>query len=465
MPQFDDLLNRFGIQPSPTPGVERPTPLDRIWLPPGNAPDGVPHPTSLGCYGEMPRDPHFAVRVQTGMAFTLTLDKEWTTPQALIGVKFGSAPGSRTDCTVLVPGQTLHVPNGFTEFWAYAADDLDIFGFPNPDDDWILLGYVSFIVGRSLGATPNPREPHPHARVLSACNFFHDQTRCAFVPSPNVKAVRCRFHSQQVEGVVPVGAFTTRAVLSSYERERFFTWDIPLLATESPDSNALGTHNPWRDQLMCGDRRQIISSARSNHWVPNNIAEAIFTPIPGTMNTVHYESPALLNFPDEPAMDPAGQVPLQVIIEAVDNDHGVPDKVLLYQCQQPQNDAFDTGYILADDIDELLISIYAPAAIVWGAGAILFQEVDEHDQIHTIWSVVPSALPTPPARLVVGWGPGCSSFNGSYTYPVAGQTAFGPGPLSLPVPKVVRLSMPVLNAAVATNYFIRVLGLRRSHTP
>lgn len=468
---FGDLVRRFGLESVPVPGREQPTPFDRIWLPPcpaalGDPLLGPPAPTSLGTYGYLPRLPRLAVRVQTGKAYSLTLDREWTTPQAILGIKFGACPASLTDCVTVVPGETLHVPNGFTEFWVFAADSYNFYAGDNynPNIYGYLVGYVSFLVGRHLGATPPRREPHPIARLLAIGPTHREGRYLPFIPSPNVKAVRLRFVPTHDDLIVPV-RFAIAARIRPFERERMTPAAFPNIVLETPDDYGRGCDAPQYSRLPV-TRSQVISSAFNEAAVADdyNVAEAIMTPMTGIVNLVDWYHVQPLYFQgEEPAVHPIDE--FSTTIEAVDTDQAVPDKVLVYERTWATNVAVNTDPIPTDDLDELLIIIEytegAPPAPP--LNEFRLYEVDETGTTRPVAFVQPqSADGQAQLFMAIGWGPGCVTNQGICDVRYAAAGAYGWNKtghaVSVPVPKAILISA---QANEETGFTVRVTGLRR----
>jgi hypothetical protein len=106
-------------------------------------------------------------RVDVGrVSYTLTLDPEYTTPGLTIAVHFGDM----SHPMYLRPGETLHVPAGFSYFicWNPSIGLKDLTG--QYDSTCWPAGAFAFLVGRSPGARPEyaHRSPRPAAQVLNA---------------------------------------------------------------------------------------------------------------------------------------------------------------------------------------------------------------------------------------------------------------------------------------------------------
>lgn len=101
----------------------------------------------------LPRDPTHPDIIKCGKGYSITLDPRFTAPNAQIGVAFGQASGQRSGYFFLRPGDTIHVPNGFTQFNVICNDYSDrLIGFGN--QSVYPVGYCSFLVGRMPNAAP-----------------------------------------------------------------------------------------------------------------------------------------------------------------------------------------------------------------------------------------------------------------------------------------------------------------------
>jgi len=108
---------------------------------------------ALGCLRYMPRRPP-GVRVRCGTGYSLTLDPAHTSPAALIGVSFTGGKDIQ-EYVILTPGDSLTVPDGFTEFSVFNADQLDQVVALPPRPANAPLGYCSFLISHEPGARPH----------------------------------------------------------------------------------------------------------------------------------------------------------------------------------------------------------------------------------------------------------------------------------------------------------------------
>lgn len=336
------LLRLFNLEPHiPDSGRQVLEPFQRVWIPNGEV---VTNGNGLGCYAQLPRVPNEAIRVNCGKSFTLTLDTEWTTPQAILGVKFGSPPASRTDCVVLMPGDTLDVPSGFDKFWVFAADNLDLYtGETTPG----VVGYVSFLTGRHLGARPHLRGPHPKARVLS---LGGEGDAAFYIPSPNVKAIRATLTTEVAGGVIAKNVGFAAAVgLKVFDRDPVPLASVPLFAAETPDVGtdlpgygaALAEHWDWAS-LRVLTRWQAAGIVP--HWDP---LPSIVLPAPGR----GILSRVFVAYSNVYTGGPI--VRYRMHLEAVDPwmVEQPPKRVVIYDFTTPANTALDTGIIPCVDLE------------------------------------------------------------------------------------------------------------------
>ena len=431
---FKELLSRFGILTDAPFGNTPEQPFDRLWFPP-DAAIGLDHPTGLGCYRELPRDPRLAVRVQCNQGFTLTLDSEWTTPQALIGIKFGAPPQSRTDCVVLVPGQTLEVPSGFTEFWAYAADHLDL--FPWTPAAYNLVGYVSFIVGRTIGAKPAPRHPHPLARVLSiapAAAGTPTPTPAGFIPNGNFKYVRIRAGLTDAVGTAIAGNFIVSYRQNGVMRVNFNNADAPIFLTETPDSGIdLGTLIP---EFVA---RPLLNNTTLATWYTN-------LAIPYGIATLPVVNGPVLNYIDWWWCNSPGVVnPRMNTVVSASDEHDQMASQTLWEDEGTDNATYSPPNGLPiGDYDELLFVIDIVGAAPAGAVTIDFFDVTEAGAIRQLHQ---TSINAGVAAAAFGWGRGAElAYNMS-----------GPGPRA-PIPKAIYFTIGVVGAA--SHARVRITGHR-----
>ncbi len=165
---------RLAGAPPPPDTLERDLWL-RVWPP---SPAAGIAGNSLGFLRYCPRDPTAALRVDCELAYSLTLDRHVTAPNAVVGVSFLRASGSRGAWQYLFPGETVYVPAGFRHFWLYNADNLDaiaLFFLAN-----LPLGHCGFTIGLRPGtAAPSQLAPLPLVRTIHSA-FSAASPRMAF---------------------------------------------------------------------------------------------------------------------------------------------------------------------------------------------------------------------------------------------------------------------------------------------
>ena len=419
------VLSRFGINDEGPFGFTKDQPFDRLWFPPTPT---IVNPVGLGCYRELPRNPSDAVRVQCNQGFTLTLDTEWTTPQAMIGVKFGAAPSSRTDCVVMVPGQTLEVPSGFSEFWAFAADNLDLMHWV-PDTN--IVGYVSFIVGRSHGAKPNPVKASPLARVLGIAPAI-TQPQIIFIPNGCFSHLQIRAACCEAAGVPINSRFVVRYRQTGALRlQPINPALIPLFLTETPDS---GLYLPGFG-LEFLPVEHFAETVLSSYRDPTSFYYAIGTmPVMDSSqaNGIYWDN---VNCPSNAAATVA------TIISA--SEHHIPiQTVPLYEYTTPVNTILDTGSVPTCDFQSLALEVIFSGAHA-GIVNMLLHDVDEAGVSRIVQHC---QLTGANLQHCVGWGEGCSV---PYLANVSCTT---------PVPTLVRITISAPGAGITTR--LRIVGKR-----
>ncbi len=436
-----NLLDAFGISPIDVAlGRPSPTIVDRVWLP--RVPGVIEHPSSLGCYQEIPRDPLAAVRVECGKAFNLTLDTEWTTPQAILGIKFAGPPSSRTDCVIMCPGDSIDVPSGFDHFWVFASDQLTGIRSDFPTV-YGIVGYVSFLVGRSLGAKPHCNQVHPLARVLAirASDGVSEANQAAFVANGKFQFVKVNAFSQD-PGFPPLkgtGGFSCLLKTAGWTRANFDAANVAEFAKEAPiqglDLPPLLV--PEFDYYYYGDEVVVSGIYDSNltqglgigtlpitPFCPVNMVEAWFTTNQTTLDVL--PAPTL-------------------ILEATDTFARRSRETLVFHTF-PVGAPAIVGALPVTGFDQILFEIRAVGAALAANRAITIYTIDESVTIRVFATGV---LNTGASNFVFAIGPGCA-YNTNTTI----------GPIQIPPPTIISLEIAAPGAGIA--WLVRVIGCRNS---
>ncbi len=138
----------YGPAPSATTGSH----VRRV-MPQGVVVGGIDYGPTLGCLRYLSRRPP-GVRVETPWAYWLALDPAQTAPNAIIGISFSGGRDVQEYLYIRPGDPAIHVPSGFNHFFAYNADNMDVwFDLVNQPANGG-LGYCSFLVGTDPDAGP-----------------------------------------------------------------------------------------------------------------------------------------------------------------------------------------------------------------------------------------------------------------------------------------------------------------------
>ncbi len=139
----------------------------RVWP---RSPDNNAHAgNSLGFLRYLSRSPATALRVDFPTAYSLTLDRAVTAPNAVIGISIGNnRPTERSNWKFIFPGDTIAIPGGATRAWIFNADTIDqITYITNPLS--FPVGYCGFLAGiRPNLPAPTQSNPIGEARIIHA---------------------------------------------------------------------------------------------------------------------------------------------------------------------------------------------------------------------------------------------------------------------------------------------------------
>jgi hypothetical protein len=146
----------------------------------------LPGMNSYLCYFNLPRQPTQAIPVPVNMVVeALMVDPVWTTPQAILGIKWGQPPASMDDCEVVGPGDVVFNPEGHLIFYVFAADFITSIAVTGQ----LPLGWVSFLVGDGNVIAAQSRKTHPQARLLNASFTMQHGQPLYVVPSGRFKKI------------------------------------------------------------------------------------------------------------------------------------------------------------------------------------------------------------------------------------------------------------------------------------
>jgi hypothetical protein len=433
-----DVYKDFGIQPGVPGGQEPMQPFDRIWLPKGDgitASTGVANPTGLACYGQMTRVPGGAYRVECGHAYSLTLDRQWSTPQAIIGVKFSAPPSSRTDCIILTPGDTIQVKSGFDRFWIFAADNLDQFAFPLNG----ILGYVSFLVGRTVdNTTPLQPECHPTARAVAWSSSAN--VGVGYVNNGKFKRLRvlaCPMNAGAIDATGFSGLITQDAAV----RVAFPDASLPTAIAETPDQGQFsqgGLGAQWSAGYTA-PRMHTITNIEygpvTRRW-GSAIVDAHVGPIVLMFMSTFYWSTAL------GGVFPTG---FSWLLEAVNDNDAHNDTVYLVKDVGIANTLLTITPVPTADIASIGISITFSAGVITPGviGLFAIDPITNLPQFLMAVNVVAAQT-----SAYIAWGDGVQFSTGN------------PGGLAGPLPHLIRITVPALGAAISVSEIL-VWGTRK----
>jgi hypothetical protein len=383
---FSEIARRFGWSPQAADSNSR-NEIDRIWTPYG---------THGRVYGMLPRDPTQSVVVECGRAYSLQLDREWTVPGAKIGVKVGSPPSSRSDFTVLQPGDTITAPNGFLRVYIHAADNADLY-LPDLTN---VCGYVSFLISRSiLGRFPVSKEPHPLARVIAATGVQGQPVR--FLPV--TRSVRVTATPVSALGV-PLDCPLSAALKVEFNQR------LILTAAETALENS--DYTP-AISLAPSARRYVLSNIHAID-VDGDRQASQLVEAGGLFTTLTIEDIAVSFGTQSPDA-------LNLLVEAVTQAESrtSDDTVVLLSEDGADNVELTTQAVATDDVKEISVHvIYTGAAT--GAVVGLLQEGDEGGVYRTFetWNIAaawyssysPVETHLPRLRVIVpAGGAGCTA--------------------------------------------------------
>lgn len=446
---FDRLLQRFGhsklgFDPS-TVGTSQVNAIDQIWappIPPGFSGAGLSG-SQLGYLRYLPRNPSSALRFSVGYtSYSLTLDPEWTAPNARINVFFGTGAPQKGAWLTMRPGTTIQVPAGFTTLLMYNGDGMeqwfDLVNRPLNAN----LGFCRFLVGRTPNAYPvNLKEPTAQASIIQAgvvgsiVGILQNAATLGF-STHNIKAIRvtCNFLSAANANVANGAA----AIKASYV-QRYGSVVAPFAA---PSENETA------------DIISIAANSLDNDSTPaqtvtgfGNLSsgESIVIPIP--KNTfgaqLHHDGNIYAGVGGVPATQ------LFVTIEGLTDNPilGAQEEVVIYDFTAAAAANNDTGALPTADFETLCAWATITGAL---SGVPQIFEIDDGGIPHSIY--------LGGAGIAVGEG----QFYVGPPFNNHGDLAAAPAVAVLPV-KIHRRMRFLVNGAAGSTIRLRVKGTRRSY--
>jgi hypothetical protein len=437
-----DLLSLRGA-PTPTPGdSEAGAPwaagvpiasspasdLMRLWPPAVGSQPGQ----SLGWLQAAPRTPEAAVEVVCpATAYTLTLDPEWTAPNARIALSFGSGASRRRSLdAVLRPGQTIERPAGFGRFWIYNADGLELVTSVVANRNF---GYCAFLVGMKPGTRPfYPSQPHPAAPAAA----IHYGVPGIFSTSPALNpaglgALRILASGLNAGNLEVAGQWYTELLLCAFDRLGSPGGILAPSMLETPDLPVPVA------ELVTMARVGLGPALASGLGGTAQWSDLVTVPVPrGCFSLVFCSNGVIV---------PAGSTIAKVgiVVEGIPLSGDLPPpsrrEIIIYDVTSGAGLALDTGTLPTGDFDALYVDALA------SAGTMQLSPFEVSD------AGVNRAVATPPAAAIAqqgAWGLG-----------TAVPTGFAATAWAVPYPVPPRVRFTTSAAAAGTTR-LRVLGVR-----